>query len=144
MFLYEPNLIEIKLYYTVIKIQGENKKLVVLDDTKAEKMIADTTNKNEVLTFITRWSMLNWQEQNVILAKSSMRSNNKGETLWDGNVYRDAVVKSSLKEWDLKYPNGSLVPVTPEAIDKLPSDVIIALYNKYIKITEITEDELKN
>lgn len=143
MSLFDANLVEIKLYYT-FKEKGNSKLLVVLEDDKAEKMLEDEDQKDKVVLLTTSWSIMNWKEQNISVDRAYSKSNKlTGEKVFDHVAYRDAIIKSCLKKWDAK-ANGQDVPVTPAAIDMLPGDVVMSLYNKYEKMLDYTEQELKN
>lgn len=143
MSLFDANLVEIKLYYT-FKEKCNSKILVVLTDKKAEKMLEDEDQKKEVESLTTQWSIMNWREQNISVDKAYSKSNNiTGEKVFDHIAYRDTIIKSCLKKWDAK-ANGQDVPVTPEAIDMLPGDIVMALYAQYEKMLDYTEDELGN
>ena len=143
MSLFDANLVEIKLYYT-FKEKGNSKLLVVLKDEKAEKMLEDDGQKDKVELLTTNWSIMNWKEQNISVERAYSKSNNlTGEKIFDHISYRDSIIKSCLKQWDAK-ANGQPVPVTPEAIDRLPGDIVMGLYSKYEKTLDYTEEELKN
>lgn len=132
---------EIKLYYKFAELSGGNKKLVILDDDKAEKMMEDGDRDIEVL--VTQWASLNWREQNEVAQLSARPTGPQGQKEFSYVVYRDSIVKRCLKQWDITM-NEKPVPVTPDAIDNLPGDVVAKLYSKFEKILDYTEDELKN
>ena len=97
MSLFDANLVEIKLYYT-LKEKGNSKLLVVLTDEKAEKMLEDEDQKGKVESISTKWSIMNWREQNVSVDKAYSKSNNlTGEKVFDHITYRDSIIKSCLK-----------------------------------------------
>jgi len=139
------NLITIKLYY-ILKDVGGDKKLIILDDEKGQKKFEeqseDAENKVEVLE--SKWSNLNWREQNDISAASSKDIDPMtGERQFNLIIYRDALIKKCLKKWNLTM-GGNAVPVTPENIDRLPSNVVYSLYKKFETITTYTEEDLGN
>lgn len=137
------DLIEIKLYYKYIKT-GNDKKLVILEDKKAEEILQDEEKAKEIEVLETKWSMLNWKEQNEVMnASSKMADSENGEKQFNFLIYRDAIIKRCLKSWNIMV-NKKPVPVTPEAIDKLPAPVVIDIYQKFEKYIEFTEEELGN
>lgn len=143
MSLFDANLVEIKLYYTFKDKNGSNL-LLVLSDEKAEEMLKNEEKKSSVEALTTKWSTMNWREQNVSVEKAYSKANAlTGERTFDHISYRDAIIKSCLKQWDIVV-DGKPVPVTPDAIDSLPGDVVMSLYSKYEKVLDYTEDELKN
>ena len=137
------DLMEIKLYYKYVKV-GNGRKLVILDDKKAEEMLTDEEKAKEVEVLETQWAMLNWKEQNEVMNASSQAVDpTTGEKQFNFLVYRDAIIKRCLKEWNLTM-NEKPVPVTPGAIDKLPGPVVVDIYQKFEKYIEFSEEELGN
>ena len=143
MSLFDANLVEINLYYMFKGKNGSNL-LVIIDDEKAEKMLKDDSKKESVEVLTTKWSTMNWKEQNSSVERAYSKVNSlTGDKTFDHVSYRDSIIKSCLKQWNIVV-NGQTVPVTPDAIDKLPGDVVMALYSKYEKILDYTDEELKN
>jgi len=147
-------LVEIKLYYKNVVNSGINT-IVILSDKegkiqlqqqedfikqKQEKQeeIKETDRPIEVL--ITMWKILSWGEQNKII-KSCERYTPEGIQDIDVYKFRDLRIKTCLTSWDIKDAKGSIVPVTAETIDTLPSDVIFSLVNRYDTVTEGSQDE---
>lgn len=137
------DLMEIKLYYKYTKI-GNGKKLVILEDSKAEELMKDSEKSKEVEVLETQWAMLNWKEQNEVMnASSQVTDPTTGEKQFNFLVYRDAIIKRCLKSWNLTM-NEKPVPVTPEAIDKLPGPVVVNIYQKFERYIEFDEEEMGN
>ena len=137
------DLMEIKLYYKYVKV-GNGKKLVILDEKKAEKMLTDEEKAKEVEVLETQWSIVNWKEQNEVMNMSSQAADPvTGEKQFNFLIYRDAIIKRCLRSWNLTM-NEKPVPVTPEAIDKLPGPVVVSLYQKFEKYIEFDEEEMGN
>ena len=135
--------IKIKLYYKYSKV-GVAEKLVILDDAKAEEMMKNEEKAKEVETLETGWRMLTWKEQNEVSDLSSRSINPKtGEKQFSYVMYRDSVVKRCLKSWDITM-NEKPVPVTAEAIDKLPGTVVLNLFERFEKLLDYSEEELGN
>ena len=138
-----PADIVIKLYYKYIAVKG-SKKLSIIDNSKAEEMLKDAEKAKEIEILETGWRMLTWKEQNEVTSLSSQTINSKtGEKQFNYVVYRDSIIKRCLKTWNLTM-NEKPVPVTEEAIDKLPGPVVFSLYEKFEKMIDYTEDELGN
>ena len=137
------DLIHINLYYKYIKV-GSGKKLVIMDDKKAEEMLKDEEKKVGIEVLETQWSMLNWKEQNEVMNASSRATDPAtGEKQFDFLIYRDAVVKRCLRSWNLTAMEQP-IPVSPEAIDQLPGPVVVDIYQKFERLVEFTEEELGN
>lgn len=139
------DLVEIFIYYKYVKENGI-KRLVILEDSKADNILKNGSDEEKELIDIlkTKWSSLTWKEQNDITNSSSQTINHQtGEKQFNFVSYRDAVVKKCLKEWNLTI-NEKPIPVTPDAIDKLPGSIVINLYQKFEAIVDYTDKELGN
>ncbi len=137
------DLIEVRLYYKYIKVSN-SKQLVIIEDKKAEEMLKDEEKAKGIEVLETKWSMLNWKEQNEVMSASSKITDSiTGEKQFNFLIYRDAIIKKCLKSWNIT-ENEKVVPVTSEAIDKLPGPVVVDIYQKFEKYIEFTEEELKN
>ena len=147
--------VEIKLYYKNIVTSSGVSKISILSDKegkiqfqqqedfikkKQEKQeeIKATDRPIEVLT--TMWKVLSWGDQNKI-TKRCERYTPEGLQDIDYFKFRDLRIKSCLTGWDIKDAKGSAVPVTPETIDMLPSDVVFSLVSRYDTVTEGSQDE---
>ena len=141
-------LVDIELYYKFKKIKS-GKKLLIIEDEKAKKLIKD--GDKEIEKILTKWKILNWEEQNKVSGKSVRFIQNidpsTGQNIetrrFDPISYRDIIIKTCLKEWDLTI-NEKPVPVTPELINRLPGPVIMELYDKFESVMDYTEEEIKN
>jgi len=137
------DLMEIKLYYTYVKV-GNGKKLVIMEDNKAEELLKDEEKAKEIEVVKTKWAMLTWKEQNEVMNMSSQATDPiTGEKQFNFLAYRDAIIKRCLKSWNLTM-NEKPVPVTPDSIDKLPGPVVIDIYQKFEKYLEFSEEEMGN
>jgi hypothetical protein len=145
MSLFDVNdLVTVKLYYT-FKSVDSGKKLVILEDDKAEELLKDEEKKGEVEVIDSKWRNLNWKEQNEVTEASYSRFSDPttGERQFNFAAYRDAIIKRCLKEWNLTL-NNNVVPVSAENIDRLPGLVVLALFQKFEDIASYNEEEVKN
>lgn len=95
----------------------------------------------------TWWSRMTWKEQNQIYSRCLHQvagAEGKTRTELDMIMYRDMKLKTCLKKWDLKDDNKQEVSVTENIIDQLVPEVAQELLNNFEKITEASEEELKN
>ena len=107
-------------------------------------MLKDESKKDSVESLTTKWSVMSWKEQNSVVESAYSKSNAMtGEKVFNHIIYRDKIIKSCLKQWDIVV-KGQGVPVTPQAIDSLPGDIVIELYSNYEKLLDYTDDELGN
>jgi len=143
MSLFDANLIEIKLYYTFIE-KGSSRILRVLKDDEAEKMLQNEEEKDKVEALTTKWSVMSWSEQNASVNYAYSKTNEiTGEKIFDHVAYRDGIIKTCLREWDISV-NGQPVPITADSINRLPGEVVMGLFQKYEGVLDYSEDELKN
>jgi len=137
------NDIEIKLYYKYVAVKG-SKKLIIVDDKKAEELMEDEEKSKEIEMIVTGWRMFTWKEQNEVTKLSSQTINvQTGEQQFSYLIYRDSVIKRCLKTWNLTM-NGKPVPVSNDMIDKLPGPIVFSLYEKFERLIDYNEEELKN
>jgi len=136
------SLYEIKLYYKYLDVGG-NKKLVILDDEKAKILTEEEIKKKNIDILITKWANLTWKEQNDVSQLSTKVSLETGQREFNFTLYRDGVVKKCLKEWNIEV-GGKAVPVSAAAIDMLPGEVILRLYQVFEKILDYSEGDLGN
>ena len=138
-----PDLIEIKLYYKYAKTDN-SRRLVILEDDVARKLLLDEEKAKEIEVLETKWSMVTWKEQNEVMNLSSQVVNPQtNEKQFNFLAYRDAIIKRCLRSWNLTM-NEKPVPVSTDAIDKLPGPVVINLYQKFEQMLEYSEEELGN
>lgn len=94
----------------------------------------------------THWTKLTWKDQNAIISRS-LKTVTLGEgrtaNELDGVRYRDLKLKTCLKKWSLTDDAGQPIPVEPDIIDNLDPTVAQELLSSFEKVTEPTEDELK-
>ena len=108
----DQNLIEIKLYYKYVDVDN-GKRLVILENNKAQKLLDSPDQTESIETLITSWSLLTWKEQNEVMNLSSQVINPQtGERQFNFIAYRDAIIKRCLRTWDIVV-DGKPVPVTP-------------------------------
>lgn len=137
------NSIEIKLYYKYIDTEY-GKKLIIIDNDKAQKLLEDKEKSKTIEILKTTWNLLTWKEQNDVMNKSSHLVNPQtGERQFDFIAYRDTIVKKCLKDWNIQ-ENEKPIPVTSDAIDRLPGTIVTILYEKFEELIDYTEKELGN
>jgi len=107
-------------------------------------MMDDEEQSSKVEFITTKWSKLNWKDQNDVTSLSYRDIDPiTGESKFNFIVYRDSVIKRCLKEWDIK-DGDNLIPVNSINIDRLPGEIVISLYNKFNELTNFSEEEEKN
>ena len=147
--------IEIKLYYEEKITKLGYRKIVVIEDEKAEGIMekekAAMKEKQEkgesvlktdktIQCLTTKWKVMSWGDQNKI-TKSAEKYTPDGMQDIDMFKFRDLRIKQCLVDWDLTGNKGGKIPVSSQTIDMLPSDVVFALVSKYDRIVSIDEEE---
>lgn len=139
----DQELISIPVYYKLKKTKHGGRKIIILDEKTADKMLEDETQKAEVRILNTKWSAANWGTQKKIIAECTVNDASKSDT-FNHEKYRDMRIQSCLKWWDEKDDLGNNIPVTPEAICKLPSDIVIDMYYRFENAVRPSQEELGN
>jgi len=140
--------ISLVLYYKQIVSKGGFQKLVVLENEKEEeikeKMEAEKDlpeSEKTVFSLHTTWKVLSWREVNDITRRAQITVN--GVQDLDYFLYRDLRLKAALDGWDIKSEKGEPVPVSPQTVDLLPSDIVYSLISRYDDAVNLTEDDEK-
>jgi len=149
----KEQLMHIPLYYIEKEVRGFTK-IIILEEEKAKKMIAEQESKKEEKTKVkveclnTFWKPLTWKEQNQITKLCQVTGNNAEGTpsIIDIDYFklRDLRIKMCLKKWDMKDEEGKAIEANPTNIDLLSADVVYALSARYDEAMNLTEDEIKN
>jgi len=95
----------------------------------------------------TWWSKMSWKEHNSIYSQCLKQVNGPDgipQTILDMLSFRDMKLKTCLKKWSLTDGEGQEIPVSPIVIDRLVPEVAQELLSSFEKVTEISEDDLKN
>lgn len=93
----------------------------------------------------TWWSRMTWKEQNQAFARclKQIPEGDQIRTEMDMIAFRDIKLKTCLKKWDHK-ENGVDVELNESVIDNLVPEVAQELLRNFDKVTEVTEEQLKN
>lgn len=134
----QPDTLTISLYFVYEKTSYGAMKLRVLLDEEGKKRIDEWNKKQDkakdeecpVTILNTKWKDASWAEQNKIISGSQVLnpSTNQVEANWAR--YRDLRVKTLLVDWDMEY-EGQKLPVTPDFIDRLPAEIVLALFDRF-------------
>tara|TARA_Y100000310_G_scaffold246263_1_gene251487 strand:- start:565 stop:1011 length:447 start_codon:yes stop_codon:yes gene_type:complete len=143
--LLDDELLVIPLYYIFRKTKYGSKRLVILDDEKAQVMLEDESKKEDVNILNTKWKQLSWEEQTNLVKDSERRNDKTGDIDFDWPVYRDVMVKKCLKWWDYKInpEDPQPLPCNEDTINRMQSPVINALLDKFNAIIMVEDDELE-
>lgn len=115
--------------------------------TPGEPIVNTSTPSRIIQSIETFWKRLSWGDQNSILAqclKNIPGPSGNIITELDGIRYRDLKLKKCLQRWNVMDGNNQPVPISNETLDNLVPEVAQELLSAFERITEPTEDELKN
>ena len=133
-------LIDVVLYYQVITNKYGNTVFRTIPEDKAKEMLEKEDTKKSVEVLNTKWKVTTWKEQNSVIQRSQKTNPDTLQHEIEWTMYRDAMIKSFLVAWDLE-DDGKKIPVNPANIDNLPADIVLALYNKYERATNIDPEQ---
>ena len=88
----------------------------------------------------TKWKSANWIGQNQIIAESQSVNPTSGQLEPDWTRYRDLRIKTLMVEWDLEW-EGEKIPVTSQFIDRLPAEIVLALFDQFERMVTLDPDE---
>lgn len=126
------SLVEVKVFYKILP----NGNIYVNKETVLPE------NENfECLT--TKWAQTSWQAQSWLNKTSTTYNPETGIQEFNFISYQDNLLKSCLKEWDLKDEKDVNIPVTPDNINLLHSSIASELINRYMKLINPNKEDLK-
>ena len=137
----QPELLDIKVYYTFKKSATTGvKRVTVLDEEKGKQMLEAKDPDIKVLS--TKWKFASWKDQNKILESTTVVSPDTGMVRLNYITYRAARVKVFLVDWDMEH-EGKKIPVKSEFIDKLPENIVLNFFDQYEKLTGLDAEATK-
>lgn len=150
----EDNLITIVLHYKVKKNKYGNRQFSIIEEEKAEKMIAEFEKKKEAAaegeevhsdleSIATKWKPQTWQTNNSLLKQSMTYNKVSGTSELDWSAYQQNVFAFCLDSWDVTDGSGNPVPPTIENVGMLPSNIARALIENYDEALSVDDDEKK-
>jgi hypothetical protein len=143
MSLLTEELIDIRVYYTRKKTKYGSNQLIILDDSKAEKMLEDEEMRDSVEMINSKWQSLTWAAQNDLMRKTQ-RTGTDGVPDFDYIAYSQLRVSKCLKDWDIKDDAAARIEVTDNNIERMPAQIIRAMLDKYDEATSVSQEEEGN
>jgi len=136
---------EVSIKYVDLKTASGIEVIKVIDDS-TEKGKADVEKYGEKIQVLrTQWSSPNWKQSNDLLRKCMRYDPESGKRELDWPLYRALLIEMFMKKWDVTTTEaGKEIPVElkRENIDRLDAQVAVALVDKFIERTNVSEDEL--
>jgi len=126
-------------------LESDIQKLQAEAQAKREEFKVDS--QKVIHAIHTDWTPLNWKNMNNIYSTCMKQTTSaSGEVNIDLDVikFRDQKLKACLKQWDVKDDSGQVVSVTVDTIDMLAPEVAQKILEDFEKVTEVSEQDLKN
>lgn len=136
---------EVFIKYLNLKTASGIDVIKVLDDTTEKGRKEIEKYGERVQTLKTQWLAPNWKQSNELLRKCMRYDPESGKRELDWPMYRALLIEMFMKKWDVTTTeNGKEVPVavSRENIDRLDAQVAVALVDKFIERTNVSEEEL--
>jgi len=119
---------------------------VVDDSTDEAREQAQEKYGDKIQVLRTQWISPNWKQSNELLRKCMRYDPESGKRELDWPLYRSLLIDMFMKKWDATMvdENGKEVPapLSREYVDRLDAQVAVALVDKFIERTNVSEDEL--
>jgi hypothetical protein len=136
---------EVCVKYVILKTTSGIDVVKVIDDS-TEKGKADIERYGDrVQSLRTQWLSPNWKQSNELLRKCMRYDAESGKRELDWPLYRALLIEMFMKKWDATATEGGKdvpVAVSRENIDRLDAQVAVALVDKFIERTNVSEEEL--
>ena len=136
------DLFEVQIRYVMVKSRGVEAVRVLEEDEKGKEEIKKLGDRVEILS--TMWVVPSWKESNEILSKCMKWDEYAGKKDLDWPTYRALLIETYLKNWDAKDEAGEKVEPTKANIDRLDAQIGIALVDRFLDKTDISQEELGN
>jgi len=136
---------EVAIKYVNLKTAGGIEVVKVLDESteKGKQDVERYGDKVDVLR--TQWIAPNWRQSNDLLRKCMRYDPESGRRELDWPLYRAMLIEMFMKKWDVTVKeNGKETPVelNKANIERLDAQVAVALVDKFIERTNISDEEL--
>lgn len=123
----------------------DSTKMTKIDPGMPEAPVADPNKIISVLN--TWWSRMSWKEENACYSQcmnNIVGTDGTPIMTVDAIKMRDMQLKTCLKKWSLTDNEGREVPISDLVIDNLVPEVANELLSAFEKVTEVSEEDLKN
>jgi hypothetical protein len=136
---------EVFIRYVNLKTASGIEIVKVFDESteKGKQDIEKYGEKVQVLK--TQWVAPNWKQSNELLRKCMRYDAESGKRELDWPLYRALLIEMFMKKWDITSTEGGKevpVPLVRENIDRLDAQIAVALVDKFIERTNVSEEEL--
>jgi hypothetical protein len=144
----KTDLFEIQVQYVLVKSKGGVETIKILDETteRGKEEIEDLGDR--ALTLHTYWISPNWKQSNDLLRRCMKYDPESGKRELDWALYRAQLIESFMRKWDAtdtdEDGNEQPVPCNRGNVERLDAQIAVALVDKFLERTTVTEDDLGN
>lgn len=135
---------EVVVKYMSIKYNSGIMGVKVFDEEDPKDVELMKKYEDKVQSLTTMWIQPNFKTNNEIARKCMVFDVYSGRRELDNASYREMIMEACLKKWDAQDEEGKVVPCKKEFFDKLDPSIALALSNKYLEATTMSEEEAKN
>jgi hypothetical protein len=144
----KTDLFEIPVKYVLVKSKGGVETVKVIDES-TEKGKEELDNLGDrVLTLLTYWISPNWKQSNDLLRKCMKYDPESGKRDLDWALYRAFLIESFMRKWNAteEGEEGKEEPVkcSKDNVERLDAQIAVALVDRFLERTTVTEDDLGN
>jgi hypothetical protein len=137
---------EIAIKYIEKKLPSGLTKVITIGEKDEE---TQERYKDQIKIIHTQWSMMNWKETNDLIRQATYFDAMAGRRELDWVMYRQLMLESCMKSWDITQPNSdgkgeSGVPCTKENISRLDPNIATALVQEFVDKTSMSDNDLGN
>ena len=144
----KTDLFEIQIKYVLVKSKGGIETIRVIDDTTEKGKDEEASLGDRVLTLHTYWISPNWKQSNDLLRKCMKYDPEAGKRELDWALYRSFLIESFMQKWDAAEEDAEgesqAVPCSRENVERLDAQIAVALVDRFLERTTVSEDDLGN
>lgn len=136
---------EVFIKYVNLKTASGIEVVKVIDDSTEKGKQEVEKYGDKVQSLRTQWVSPNWKQSNELLRKCMKYDPESGKRELDWPLYRAMLIEMFMKKWDITTDEGGKeapVPLSRENIDRLDAQVAVALVDKFIERTNVSEEEM--
>jgi len=134
-----PDLFEIVVKYTHVKLKSGLSAIIVIKDEKQEEKY-----KDKVQVLKSQWKQPNWIEHNDLHSGSLVMDDVAGVKVPDYNIYRQLVLERFMKLWDVVDEKNNPVEINKDNLSKLDPSIAMALYDAWNRKVNAAEEDVGN
>jgi len=139
MFIEDDQLIDIKIHF---RKYGHIYEAFTEQEYKELKLTPDDEKKYSAVCFSMK--VLDWGTYNTLQESAVVEDVLTKERKFNYKLYKEARLKTLIKQWDAKDKENKPVPINMQTISKLAPSIGEAILRAYDEESFLTKDEEKN